>query len=340
VSSTNPTSIPPRLAAAGARRAPAPASARQRAAAELPRAAAALSYDLLLARRPAAGADAQPVRLTAEFIQRAGLALAREPSADSIALDAQIRVRDARVQDFRVRDARVRDAGPEVPRPSISAVEVPPDSAAGLESSAALWTEFAETLARQTALVSQCRRAFTTDRLTGLANFGHVTEVLAAELQRSRRTGRVCSLLLLDLDRLKAINDDCGHLVGNRALIRLAAILKSCCRSMDTPARFGGDEFVVVAPESGPVAARQLARRITARCAGDREWPRLSVSIGLATFPAGGASPQALFEAADRAMYRCKQHARPARAIVPRLQLVRSPEKVAVPAAAGRHLSA
>jgi len=331
VSSTNLISIPPRLAVAGARRAAAPASASRRAA-------AALSYDLLLAGRPAAGADAQPIRLTAEFIHRARMALAREPSADSIALDA--RVRDARVQDVRVRDVRVRDTEPEVPRPSISAVEDPPDFAAGLESSAALWTEFAETLARQTALVSQCRRAVTTDRLTGLANFGHVTEVLAAELQRSRRTGRLCSLLLLDLDRLKAINDGCGHLVGNRALIRLAAILNSCCRSMDTPARFGGDEFVVVAPESGPVAARQLARRISARCAGDREWPRLSVSIGLATFPACGASPQALFGAADRALYRCKQHARPARAIVPRLQLVRSPEKVAVPAAASRHLGA
>ena len=328
MSSTNPTSIPPRLAAAGARRAPAPAGASRRAA-------AALSYDLLLARRPAAGADPQPIRLTAEFIHRARIALAREPAADSIALDAQVVVRDTRVHDV-----RERDAAPQVPRPSISAVEDPPDSAESLEPSSALWTEFAETLARQSALVSQCRRAFTTDRLTGLANFGHLTEVLAAELQRSRRTGRVCSLLLLDLDRLKAINDTCGHLVGNRALIRLAAILKSCCRSMDTPARFGGDEFVVVAPESGPVAARQLARRISARCAGDREWPRLSVSIGLATFPACGASPQALFGAADRALYRCKQHARPARAIVPRLQLVRSPEKVAVPAAASRHLGA
>lgn len=298
------------------------------------RTAAALSYDLLLARRPAAGADAQPIRLTAEFIHRAGIALARDPDADSIALDAQIRVRDV----------CVRDAGPALARPSRSGLEVQPDAPQGPESSAALWAEFSETLARQTALVSQCRRAFNTDRLTGLANFGHVTEVLEAELQRCRRTGRMFAVLLLDLDRLKAINDVFGHLVGNRALIRVAAIIKSCCRSMDTPARFGGDEFLVVAPESGPAAARQLVRRISARCAGDREWPRLSLSIGLATFPASGANPQALFEAADRAMYRCKSPrvATPGvsqkgtvphpPAVLPRLQLVRS--------ASGRHLGA
>jgi len=169
----------------------------------------------------------------------------------------------------------------------------------------------AEDLTLQRALVAQLRRRAATDPLTGLTNYGQLVDVLELELQRSRRTGRELTVLLLDLDGLKRINDTCGHLAGNRALSRVARILLSSCRLIDTPARFGGDEFAVVAPETCAVAALQLAHRIRARCARDHEQPPLSISIGTASYPADGVSVEALLGAADRSLYRRKHQTRP-----------------------------
>lgn len=166
-----------------------------------------------------------------------------------------------------------------------------------------------EDLTQQHAQLALLRQSAGTDALTGLTNYGRLLEVLERELDGSRRTGRKLAVLLLDLDGLKRINDALGHLAGNRALVRVARTLAACCRAQDTPARFGGDEFAVVAPDTGAHAAGGLARRIRSCCAAGPELPPLALSVGVATYPADGAHTAALLAAADRVLYRAKSHA-------------------------------
>ena len=155
-------------------------------------------------------------------------------------------------------------------------------------------------------LFDQVRHLATTDPLTSLANYRSLSAALESEIQRSGRTGRQFGVLLLDLDRLKKINDSYGHLAGDRALRRVANALRAVCRSMDLPARYGGDEFAVVLPESGEEAARRVAARIRAQLAEDPDVPRLSVSVGAAVYPADGTTLDALLAAADKSLYRMK----------------------------------
>jgi diguanylate cyclase (GGDEF)-like protein len=152
-----------------------------------------------------------------------------------------------------------------------------------------------------------CSTAPATDSLTDLANHRRLFEVLHAEIARSKRSGREFSVLLLDLDGLKQINDRFGHLVGNRALARLAQILVDCCRSVDTAARQGGDEFAVVLPETGVAAATLVANRICDLLAKDAEAPALSVSVGVASFPKDADTIGTLLHAADRDLYAMKE---------------------------------
>jgi len=161
-------------------------------------------------------------------------------------------------------------------------------------------------ITEQRALEDHLRRQALSDSLTGLANHRRLFEVLHAEICRSKRTGREFSLLLLDLDELKEINDRFGHLAGNRALCRLAQILADCCRSVDTAARQGGDEFAVVLPETGIAAATLVARRVCELLAKDTEEPALSVSVGVASYPKDADSIGTLLYAADRALYAMK----------------------------------
>jgi len=158
----------------------------------------------------------------------------------------------------------------------------------------------------QRALEDHLRRQASSDSLTGLANHRRLFEVLHAEICRSKRTEREFSLLLLDLDALKEINDRFGHLTGDRALCRLAQVLTDCCRSIDTAARQGGDEFALVLPETGAAAATLVARRICGLLAKDTEEPALSVSVGVASYPKDADTVGTLLFAADRALYAMK----------------------------------
>jgi len=158
----------------------------------------------------------------------------------------------------------------------------------------------------QRALEDHLRLQAFSDSLTGLANHRRLFEVLHAEICRSKRTGREFSLVLLDLDGLKEINDQFGHLVGNRALCRLAQILADCCRSVDTAARQGGDEFALVLPETDVAAATLVARRICDLLAKATEKPTLSVSIGVASYAKDADTVGTLLCAADRALYAMK----------------------------------
>ena len=144
------------------------------------------------------------------------------------------------------------------------------------------------------------------DPLTGLANYRELMDVLEAEIRRSQRTERSFAVLLLDVDGLKNINDRRGHLVGSRALCRVAEALRATCRTVDTPARFGGDEFAVLLPETGEAAAIQVARRFSERLASDPEPPAVSASVGVALYPRDGQTAEALLGFADRALYEMK----------------------------------
>ncbi len=161
-------------------------------------------------------------------------------------------------------------------------------------------------ITEQRALEEQLRHQAFSDSLTGLANHRRLFDVLQAEISRTKRTEREFSLLLMDLDGLKIINDQFGHLVGDRALCRLAHVLTDCCRSVDTAARQGGDEFALVLPETGVAAATLVARRVCDLLAKDAEQPALSVSVGMASYSKDAETIGSLLYAADRALYAMK----------------------------------
>lgn len=161
-------------------------------------------------------------------------------------------------------------------------------------------------ITEQRTIEDQLRHQASSDSLTGLANHRRLFEALHAEICRSKRTGREFSLVLLDLDGLKQVNDHFSHSAGDRALCRLGHILRDACRSIDTAARHGGDEFALVLPETGVAAATMVARRICDLLAKDAEEPSLSVSIGVASFPKDADSIGTLLYAADRALYAMK----------------------------------
>ena len=166
------------------------------------------------------------------------------------------------------------------------------------------------TLLDNARLFRQVRTLAISDSLTGLANYRHLVDVLQSELERSGRTNRPFSVLLMDLDGLKKINDRHGHVIGSRALCRVATILRLNSRSIDTAARYGGDEFALVLPETNLSAAQQVVDRVRNCLEDDEESPQLSISIGIATFPKSGVTVQQLLEYADRALYAMKEQSK------------------------------
>ena len=153
-----------------------------------------------------------------------------------------------------------------------------------------------------------------TDDLTSLYNSRYLAQVLRREAKRASRSGRPLSLLFVDLDGFKAINDTHGHLFGSRALVEAAAIMRGTARETDVVARFGGDEFALVLPDTGSEGASSVGARIRERVAAHQFLQaygleiRLTVSVGVATLPDVAASVESLIQAADKAMYRVKEH--------------------------------
>ncbi len=165
----------------------------------------------------------------------------------------------------------------------------------------------AEDVTRQRELEDHLRRQAASDSLTGLANYRRLVDVLDLEIKRSKRTNREFAILFFDLDGLKRINDRYGHMRGSQAICRLADALCSCCRDIDTPARFGGDEFALVLPETNAEAANLVARRVCESVANDGKGPTLSVSVGVAVYPQNGDSIERLLCQADSALYSMKR---------------------------------
>jgi len=162
------------------------------------------------------------------------------------------------------------------------------------------------TLLDNAQLFDQVSQLAASDPLTGLANHRRLVEVLETEIQRSRRTNRGFAVLLFDLDELKKINDRFGHLTGSRAIKRLGAALADGSRAIDTPARYGGDEFALILPESSEADAAQAATRICEQLKNDGQQPPITVSVGVAVYPDDGTTIEKLLGAADRALYRMK----------------------------------
>src|ERR1700719_4426145 len=147
-----------------------------------------------------------------------------------------------------------------------------------------------------------------TDGLTGVKTHRFFMEALSAEWKRSTRAGRAFALVLMDLDRFKFVNDFYGHLEGDLVLQRVGQILETNCRRSDVVARYGGDEFVILMPETNMEHARQLSSKLRSCVAADsllRE-KNISASFGIACYPLHGSSPQELIQVADASMYLSK----------------------------------
>jgi diguanylate cyclase (GGDEF)-like protein len=155
-----------------------------------------------------------------------------------------------------------------------------------------------------------------TDALTGLANRRALRRRLTEEFRRSVRYGSPVSLLIVDVDHLKRVNDTQGHAAGDRLIRHVAAAIAGTLRGSDLGARWGGDEFAIVAPNASAKAAHRSAERLVAHLAAEPVpgvSTRATVSIGIATFDPGaqgGADPEELIRAADAAMYVAKTSGR------------------------------
>jgi diguanylate cyclase (GGDEF)-like protein len=153
-----------------------------------------------------------------------------------------------------------------------------------------------------------------TDDLTQLYNSRYLSQVLRRETKRASRSGRPLSLLFVDLDGFKGINDQHGHLFGSRALVEAASVIRTSARETDMVARFGGDEFALILPDTGSEGAAAVGDRVRDRIAefqflqADGLAIRLTVSVGVATLPDVADSADGLIQAADDAMYWVKDH--------------------------------
>lgn len=157
-------------------------------------------------------------------------------------------------------------------------------------------------------IFQRTRQQAITDGLTGVKTHHFFMEALQAEWKRATRAGRVFSLVLLDLDRFKQVNDTLGHLEGDLVLARLGKILDQRCRQSNVVARYGGDEFMILMPEAGAEQAQILAERLRLWIATDSVFSarKLTASFGLATFPSHGDSPEELIRASDAGLYLAK----------------------------------
>ena len=162
---------------------------------------------------------------------------------------------------------------------------------------------------RLDGLVTGWVDAARTDPLTGLANRRELEQRLAAELERSTRSGRPLAILALDLDWFKDFNDRFGQAAGDGALARVAEALQQATRTSDVVARTGGQEFAVIAPETDLEEAALLAERLRdeVRSAFARDPETLTISCGVSAFPIHGVAPAELLQAADRALREAKQ---------------------------------
>ena len=168
---------------------------------------------------------------------------------------------------------------------------------------------------RNVQLFRETRENALTDPLTQCFNRGHIIQVIEAELRRKRRTQSPLSLLMLDVDRFKSINDRLGHLAGDEVLAGIGTRLREVLRHSDVRGRFGGDEFLIVLPDTPAAGALHVAESLRRDLEalrftfGDDE-ERVTTSIGVTTALPDELDPSAVVGRVDRALYRAKRHGR------------------------------
>jgi diguanylate cyclase (GGDEF)-like protein len=180
--------------------------------------------------------------------------------------------------------------------------------------------QLARTMANEAAMALENARLYEDarnladrDPLTGFYNHRFLHERLGEEVVRTQRGRRPLSVLMLDVDDFKLVNDTFGHLFGDRVLTWTAELIRSTLRASDIPARYGGDEFAIILPETDGEDARRAAERILEAFrdhafVGEQRGPvPIGASIGVATFPAHGRTGTELIAAADQALYRVKR---------------------------------
>lgn len=180
----------------------------------------------------------------------------------------------------------------------------------------ARWQGESATVARLERSIAVLEELVLRDPATGLYNRRALFERLAEEAARAKRHGEGFAVVMLDIDRFKAVNDRYGHAVGDAAIFAIAAHLGDYVRGSDLVARYGGEEFVLLLPSTGRAGAAMIAERIRHAIAAapipiDGEEPvHLTVSAGIAAYPEDGADGEALLAAADKALYAAKRAGR------------------------------
>jgi diguanylate cyclase (GGDEF)-like protein len=188
-----------------------------------------------------------------------------------------------------------------------------PRLAAGMLRAVRVLLEPASVALDNALLLKRAEALSVTDDLTHLFNSRYLNLVLRRETKRASRNGRPLSLLFIDLDGFKSVNDTHGHLFGSRALVEAAAVIRSSARETDVVARFGGDEFAIVLPDTGGEGAFAVGARVREKVAAykflaaDSLDIHLTVSVGVATLPDVADSSEELVQAADKAMYQVKE---------------------------------
>jgi diguanylate cyclase (GGDEF)-like protein len=165
---------------------------------------------------------------------------------------------------------------------------------------------------RNAQLFEEMEHKAKTDYLTGLYNQGSFQAMLTTEMARAGRHGIPVSLLIIDLDFLKEVNDRFGHMIGDEVIREVAETIRSGCREYDLPSRYGGEEFAVILPETNLRDAIELAERIRERIA-SRIFSRaghVTASIGVANYPANAINRDELIRVADAALYDAKNSGR------------------------------
>ena len=185
----------------------------------------------------------------------------------------------------------------------------PLESLAVFELSLTRALEHRHLIRENTRLFKEVQRLAVTDPLTGLYNRHKLNESLDAEVERGVRYQRPLSVIMIDLDDLKRINDEFGHPAGDQVLIEVAEGIRSQVRRIDIPTRLGGDEFLVVLPEADQTMAEGVAQRISDQLTtvDKKNWGPVTASIGVAQLPGGIMTPDDFLDHVDQAMYEAKR---------------------------------
>lgn len=163
---------------------------------------------------------------------------------------------------------------------------------------------------RNSWLVQEIQKMAATDGLTAIANRRTFEEVLERELSRAKRNGDQVTLVMLDIDHFKKLNDTHGHQTGDSVLRVAASALAATCRDFDTPARYGGEEFAVILPSCSPRESLVAGDRLRTAISSADLPVEVTASAGVATFPTHASDPQSLIKAADEALYESKRSGR------------------------------